>query len=199
MFLFFALLDLSLALPYSAREKRRGTSWLTSGQHRHVRGVRKDVAPHLRKEVNLRRTHRLLHANITHIKKKTKHGALCTFRIKTLIISVTCQLYSILYDMIVLILAYKILQIQVQNWIGMYNVSQCSAIKPLIEQRCNGKSFGLASVQNGWVSKEGRIRLVEADEEKEGRWKQEEDDKKGDTDKQKQVEGGRVKQIYKQI
>ena len=49
------------------------------------------------------------------------------------------------------------------------------------------------------MSKEGKIRLVEVDEEKEGKWKQEEDDKKGDADKQKQVEGGRVKQIYKQI
>lgn len=29
------------------------------------------------------------------------------------------------------------------------------------------------------MSKEGRIRLIEVDEEKEGRWKQEEDDKKG--------------------
>jgi len=37
--------------------------------------------------------------------------------------------------------------------------------------------------------KEGRIQLIEVDEEK-GGWKQEEDDKKGDTDKRKRVEGG---------
>lgn len=76
-----------------------------------------------------------------------------------------------------------IFKVSGQNWIGMYNVSQCSAIRPLIEQRCNEQSFGLASVQNGWVSKEGRIQLVEVDDEKEGGWKQEEeeeeDNKKG--------------------
>lgn len=39
MFRFFALLDLSPALPYSAREKRRGTDWFTSGQHIHMYAV----------------------------------------------------------------------------------------------------------------------------------------------------------------
>lgn len=34
-------------------------------------------------------------------------------------------------------------------------MAQCSAVMPQIEQRCNGQSFGLASVRK-WMSKEGR-------------------------------------------
>lgn len=129
--------------------------------------------------------HRSPRIKITHTHtKKTQQGALFTFRFKALIGSVTCQLHSIVVSV------YKTLS--VQNWIGMYDASQCSAIKPLIEQRCNGRSFGLASVQNGWVSKEGRIQLIEVDEEKEGGWKQEEDDKKG-TRTSRMSEGGRGK------
>lgn len=51
----------------------------------------------------------------------------------------------------------------------MYNMSQCSAIMPLIEQRCNGEALDWQVYRMDERIKEGRIRLKSLDGEREGR------------------------------
>lgn len=149
MFRFFALLDLSPALPYSAREKRRGTGWLTSGQHTHARGFRKDAAPstpHLREK--RRRTLN------THTNKPITAGALVTFRTKS-----THQ-FSNLPCRETQKKKKKELKFQCKTELAC---AMCLNAQPLkikrrwLSRDVMGKKLrALASVQNGWASKERR-------------------------------------------
>lgn len=90
-------------------------------------------------------------ADPQHTHKQTHHSG-CPGHFqnqKALISSVTCRVGKPQQK------KKKRIQISVQNWIGMCNVSQCSAIKnktPLIEQRCNGQKASGTGKCTEWMS-----------------------------------------------
>lgn len=174
MFLFFALLDLSPALPYSAREKRRGTSWLTSGQHIHVGGLRKDMAPHLRKEVNPQ-----MHTN-KQTDPKLREVPCSLSSIKTLIRSATCQMqYFVWHDVQNTFRA----KLKLAWWVSML----WDKIHLSSDEMTTASYWQVYRIDE--CVKKARNSLIDKGK---GGWKQEEDDKNG-TQTSKQVEGGKGK------